>query len=1009
MIATFLVAVAMLVQAESTGAQRADAADTCTVSWNVDVSGNWSTPANWSLLAVPGPTDDVCIDRTAVDVAGTIDVPAVVNNLTSTDNIVLPSSSSLELAAVSEIVGNLTTAGGLTSADLTLSEITDWSGAVTNNGTIQIIASSGRSLTGSLLNDTGALVEQDPTLTLLDGATIINRRIWDFTRGGDLAAPAAPVLAQTQPTNDDFASATVLAERSGTLAGETTERATLEIGEPTHAGVAGTPARSVWYEWTPTWDGSATIDVDTPSAPDDWDSVGAVYTGSDLDALTEVVATSTVGINLHLEFDVVGGTNYRIVVDGLDSDNWGSLDLAWAYALYGGTWTVTKTEDTDDGACDSDCSLREAVVAANTTPGNDIIELPAGMYLLTLDWWGVADHFGSLDIASGAGTTSILGEGRDTTVIDATTLRTLGASNPDRVFTVGYGAGLELVGVTVTGGYTENALSAQRDGGGIWNWNGYLTVTDSLIEGNVAGVNGGGIANHYGTATITNTIIRDNNTDPPEYSTIGYGGGIYNSGTMTIVDSMIELNASDNGGGIANEEVLEDYPPTLDISNSEITNNSAWRGGGVANFQEGTMILSDSTVSDNNALRGSTSSNSTNRGGGIWNAFGGVLTITDTAIEGNQVMATHAVHPVDGSGGGIANLLATLNLSGTTVSGNTAICDQDITGDPDLCGRGGGIVNAGGEATIVNSTISGNTTALLNSEHSPYLGGGGGGGLAHMPYRSGMYVWCPITILDSDTITGNSADHGGAINTRWETKTGLLYDIDDWEVAPNVYECPFLYVTNTIVAGNTATFTAGTEDSWGDYTSEGYNLVGDGTGSPTDGIGDVTTADPLLGPLADNGGPTLTHLPLKGSPAIDAGSTDQTVDQRDVARPVGAADDIGAVEAPVYPNEPPVLDAIGDQLVAEADTLDVGITASDTDGDPLTFILSGEPVFAALVDHGDGTATLSLTPGFDDAGVYPGVTVTVSDSVDSDSETFTITVTEEEPIYLFLPLVIRSH
>jgi len=711
--------------------------------------------------------------------------------------------------------------------------------------------------------------------------------------------------ALSPPANDDFADAPVLAERSGTLAGETTEGATPEIGEPTHAGVAGTPARSVWYEWTPIWDGSATIDIDTPSAPDGWDSVVAMYTGSSLYALTEVVATSTVGTNLHLEFEVVAGTTYRLVVDGHDSDNWGSFDLTWAYDPYGDTFIVTKAEDTDDGVCDTDCSLREAVVAANATGGDDTIHLPAGIYQLTLDWWGVAEHPGSLQIAREAGTTTIIGAGRDVTVVDATTLRTLGVSHPDRVFRVNYHAGLELVGVTVTGGYTENALSADQDGGGIWNWNGYLTVTDCLIEGNVAGKNGGGIANHYGTATITNTIVRDNNTDPPEYTTTGYGGGIYNSGTMTIVDSTIELNASDNGGGIANEKwLLEDYPATLDISNSVITNNSAWRGGGVANVQEGTMILSDSTVSDNDALRGSTSLGSSNRGGGIFNAFGGVLTITDTAIEGNQVMATHAVDPVDGSGGGIANLLATLYMTGTTVSGNTAICDQALPGDPSICGRGGGIVNAGGGATIVNSTISGNTTDLLNSDHVPYVGGGGGGGLGHMPYRSGPWVWCAITVLDSTTITDNTADHGGGIDTRWESWGGGLYDIPDWEVGNNVYECPDLYVTNTIVADNTATFTAGTEDSWGDYTSLGHNLVGDGTGCPSDGSGDIVAVDALLGPLADNGGPTHTHALLAGSPAIDAGDNIgcPATDQRGFVRPVdgdkdgSATCDIGSFE-----------------------------------------------------------------------------------------------------------------
>jgi hypothetical protein len=161
--------------------------------------------------------------------------------------------------------------------------------------------------------------------------------------------------------------------------------------------------------------------------------------------------------------------------------------------------------------------------------------------------------------------------------------------------------------------------------------------------------------------------------------------------------------------------------------------------------------------------------------------------------------------------------------------------------------------------------------------------------------------------------------------------------------------------------------------------------------------------------LADNGGPTPTHRLLAASPALDAGDTSLTVDQRGVARPQGPADDIGAFEAVPGPNTAPILDAIGDQSVAEADTLDVGITASDADGDPLTFTLSGEPSFATLTDHGGGTATLTLTPGFDDAGTYTGVTVTVSDSIDSDSETFTITVTDVETMRVFLPLVPRNH
>lgn len=1044
MIALFLAAVAMLAQAGSTGVQRANSA-TCTVPCNVDNSGDWRTRANWAPPAVSDPTGDVCIDRTAADLSVTIDIPAVVDNLTSTGNFAPPSSNSLEItvpvtpalaltAPVNDDFANATALGsdagsliGETNVDAS-SEVGEpshdsltstpihsvwfrWTPTVDGTAVFQITVPLVpddwdmvlAAYTGSAVD---ALVEVAATSAFaysvelqfeVSAGTTYHLAV-DGRNSDQYGSFDLTWLTYLAPLNDDFASATVITDDTGSLTGETNAWATAEPGEPNHDGLAGIPAHSVWYQWTPSVDAAASFVMTTPVSPDDWDSVLAVYTGTAVGALTEVAANRTVGTYLPLDFSVTGGTTYHLAVDGQAADQMGAFDLSWSIWPDEGYFIVTKTEDTDDGACDADCSLREAVVAANTTPGDDTIELPAGVYQLTLDTYLAADHYGSLEVERETGTTSILGEGRDVTVIDATTLRTLGLNNPDRVFTVGYHAGLELVGVTVTGGYTENALSADRDGGGIWNGNGTLTVTDCLIEGNVAGVNGGGIANSYGTATISNTIIRDNNTDPPDYTTTGYGGGIYNTGTMTIFDSTIELNASDYGGGIANEEWLEDYPATLDIENSVITNNTAKRGGGLANVFLGTATVTDSLFTGNHATRNwDVGLNTYNRGGGILN-WAADLTIIRSTITGNEARATHAIHPASGGGGGIANDLGDLTVIDSTVSGNEAICDQKLPGDPDLCGRGGGIVNAGGYATIVNSTISGNTTALLNSDHSPYLGGGGGGGFAHMPQLSGITIYCPVTVLDSVTITDNTGAHGGGINTRWETRVELLYYVEEWWVGINanghpILECLDLYVRNTIVAENTATFTIGTEDCWGGYTSADHNLVGDATGCPADGPGDVTTLDARLGPLADNGGATLTHLPLKGSPAIDAGDTSLTVDQRGVARPVGPADDIGAAEAPVYPNQPPVLDVIGDQSVAEGATLNVGITASDSDGDPLTFILSGGPVFAALMDHGDGTATLSLTPGFDNSGVYPGVTVTASDGVGSDSETFTITVT----------------
>lgn len=100
------------------------------------------------------------------------------------------------------------------------------------------------------------------------------------------------------------------------------------------------------------------------------------------------------------------------------------------------------------------------------------------------------------------------------------------------------------------------------------------------------------------------------------------------------------------------------------------------------------------------------------------------------------------------------------------------------------------------------------------------------------------------------------------------------------------------------------------------------------------------------------------------------------------------------VEIEVVPslNQAPVLAEIGDQLVAEGSTLDVGIAATDPDGDAITLSATGLPAFTSFTDNTDGTGTLSLAPDYDDEGVYYGVEIMASDGVLSDSETITITV-----------------
>ena len=124
-------------------------------------------------------------------------------------------------------------------------------------------------------------------------------------------------------------------------------------------------------------------------------------------------------------------------------------------------------------------------------------------------------------------------------------------------------------------------------------------------------------------------------------------------------------------------------------------------------------------------------------------------------------------------------------------------------------------------------------------------GGGGQPGLGGGIMNGGVE---PLLIANS-TLSGNSADNGGGI---WNSGT--------------------LEIVNTVL--NTGTSGSNLFDSGGTVRSHGYNLSSDDGGGVLTGPGDEINVDPLLGPLQDNGGPTLTLELLPGSPAIDAGDAE---------------------------------------------------------------------------------------------------------------------------------------
>jgi CSLREA domain-containing protein len=131
------------------------------------------------------------------------------------------------------------------------------------------------------------------------------------------------------------------------------------------------------------------------------------------------------------------------------------LGSGFEESLQAATFTVTKTNDSADGHCDSDCSLRESIIAANTSPEPDSVILPAGTYVLSIAGIEEDQSFtGDMDITN---TLNIIGSGATTTIVDG--------GGIDRVFEVDpskTGITVGISGLTIQNGSAPNALVMDR-------------------------------------------------------------------------------------------------------------------------------------------------------------------------------------------------------------------------------------------------------------------------------------------------------------------------------------------------------------------------------------------------------------------------------------------------------------------------------------------------------------------------------------------------------------------
>ncbi|MCA9971485.1 MAG: hypothetical protein KC425_14770, partial [Anaerolineales bacterium] len=396
---------------------------------------------------------------------------------------------------------------------------------------------------------------------------------------------------------------------------------------------------------------------------------------------------------------------------------------------------VTTTNDLI--ALDQFCSLREAIIAANTNAGGiivgecpagsatetDVIQLQAGVtYPLSLAGNNEdAAQTGDLDVLNNAMPdvdVRIVALGTGTAVVENQGMN-------DRLWQI-HGAGFALEGVETRGGtaavggglhnnngqvtlqdaifalntassggaisssganadlrltrveVTRNIASNPGTGGGIYNSTGLLVIIDSNISGNMAMDDGGGLLNQNASATLTRTRIAGNLSG-------GCGGGIHNAGSaaMTLIDSQVtgQNDADGPGGGLCNLA-------TLSVTQGSVVSTNEANAGGGGIYNAGSLTLRSSLLHDNKALDADTDGDGL--GGGLYGVAGSTATVTQSAIVENDAAT---------SGGGVA-------MDGTLMAFNSTISDN-------FGGTTGGLfVMAAGEATLVNVTMADNAALL---------------------------------------------------------------------------------------------------------------------------------------------------------------------------------------------------------------------------------------------------------------------------------------------------------
>jgi fibronectin-binding autotransporter adhesin len=485
--------------------------------------------------------------------------------------------------------------------------------------------------------------------------------------------------------------------------------------------------------------------------------------------------------------------------------------------------------------------------------------------------------------------------------------------------------------VTDNRAVAQSTTGATALGGGIFV-NGRLTLTSSTVSSNrVVGdgqsgstAQGGGIYGGVGQLQVKGSHIDDNRaTSISPAATTAFGGGVkWNSSGADLV-----LQGSTVSGNIATASMTAGSGGA-----------SVFGGGLDLSMDEGTVT--DSTLANNRATATSSGGDAQAFGGGMDASWATGLTVEGSRIVGSRIEMSG---PATGALGGGLDIVGPLVVRTSTISGSRVVANAGVSSanvegggidaggpfslirstvdgnhitvhsDGSLArGRGAG-VNSNGRTTIVASTISRNTVDATTPSNGPAQAQGVGLHLVGSPNSiTNSTIASNVGHAAASASTGTASGLGGGLRSVADavlTNTTVARNLvggsastKDLRGGGIQVEAGTTRLKATILALNTGPV-AGGKNCSGTISSLGHNVVGTTVGCQfVDINSDQLNKDPKLGPLANNGGPTLTLALLAGSPALNVippALCAVAVDQRGIHRPQGPRCDVGSFERKV--------------------------------------------------------------------------------------------------------------